>query len=580
VNEHETGDTAWSETTSPPIEWRSGRWQLELRGDELAEITFDGRLALRSIRGVARDRDWGTISSSVTTVTADSQRLAVNVALIARDAALTAHLVVEAQGDQLDIHWECHANAAFLRNRLGLVVLHPAETAGAALRITHPNGATESTSLPRRISPHQPVSEIQALEWEHGGLTTNLEFWGDVFEMEDQRNWTDASYKTYSTPLALPFPVQMHAGETVAQSIRVRCSATGVAPAVPVGDRIELVASERRVPSIGTSASTGPTIAGPARTGDFLLVELPAHTEAWRAVLDRAVLEAAGIPLDVRIIAADEERLEEVLDAIAPLNVVRVGAFTPDSHISEPALWNALLSGLASRGLTCEPVGGTRAHFTELNRALGRLPASVPAYAFSITPQMHATGRDQIVESIAIQRLVAENAVRSTGAPVHVGPVTLRPRFNAVATTGTPDADVVDLANGYGAAVTPEATDSRQRSHAMLAWTIASAAALAVDGVESISWFEASGPRGLRDNDSMFDVATALDWLGEISGARLLEPAVAPAGLWTIGAQFETFSVVFVANLRAQPAAVSVTTSHGEERLNLRPFTAQRVQHG
>jgi len=24
--------------------------------------------------------------------------------------------------------------------------------------------------------------------------------------MEDQRNWTDASFKTYSTPLALGFP--------------------------------------------------------------------------------------------------------------------------------------------------------------------------------------------------------------------------------------------------------------------------------------------------------------------------------------------------------------------------------------
>lgn len=30
------------------------------------------------------------------------------------------------------------------------------------------------------------------------------EFEGDVFEMEDQRNWTDASYKTYCTPWGCP----------------------------------------------------------------------------------------------------------------------------------------------------------------------------------------------------------------------------------------------------------------------------------------------------------------------------------------------------------------------------------------
>ncbi len=48
--------------------------------------------------------------------------------------------------------------------------------------------------------------------------------------MEDQRNWTDASYKTYSTPLALPFPVEIRAGETVEQTVtlwvtrrKVRC---------------------------------------------------------------------------------------------------------------------------------------------------------------------------------------------------------------------------------------------------------------------------------------------------------------------------------------------------------------------
>ena len=34
---------------------------------------------------------------------------------------------------------------------------------------------------------------------------------GDVFEIEDQRNWTDGSFKTYSTPLSLPFPVPVEA---------------------------------------------------------------------------------------------------------------------------------------------------------------------------------------------------------------------------------------------------------------------------------------------------------------------------------------------------------------------------------
>ena len=31
---------------------------------------------------------------------------------------------------------------------------------------------------------------------------------GDSFEMEDHRNWTDASFKTYVRPLALPCHTQ------------------------------------------------------------------------------------------------------------------------------------------------------------------------------------------------------------------------------------------------------------------------------------------------------------------------------------------------------------------------------------
>ena len=29
---------------------------------------------------------------------------------------------------------------------------------------------------------------------------------GDAWEMEDHRNWLDASFKTYVRPLALPYP--------------------------------------------------------------------------------------------------------------------------------------------------------------------------------------------------------------------------------------------------------------------------------------------------------------------------------------------------------------------------------------
>jgi hypothetical protein len=52
-------------------------------------------------------------------------------------------------------------------------------------------------------------------------LQVQLAFYGDIFETEDQRNWSDSSYKTYSTPLHLPFPALVMEGETMQQQVVV-----------------------------------------------------------------------------------------------------------------------------------------------------------------------------------------------------------------------------------------------------------------------------------------------------------------------------------------------------------------------
>ena len=50
---------------------------------------------------------------------------------------------------------------------------------------------------------------------------SSIRFEGDLWEMEDQRNWTDASYKTYSTPLRLPYPVEIQEGDRVWQRVTI-----------------------------------------------------------------------------------------------------------------------------------------------------------------------------------------------------------------------------------------------------------------------------------------------------------------------------------------------------------------------
>jgi hypothetical protein len=146
---------------------------------------------------------------------------------------------VEARADSLLVFCDLESAAGFETNRTGLVVLHPYQVAGRELTVSHASDGAEATHFPQAISPHQPVSDIATLAWQDDGLAIDVRFEGDVFEMEDQRNWSDASFKTYSRPLALPFPYRVARGERVRQgvTIRVRESAPAATAASTPADR-------------------------------------------------------------------------------------------------------------------------------------------------------------------------------------------------------------------------------------------------------------------------------------------------------------------------------------------------------
>lgn len=93
--------------------------------------------------------------------------------------------------------------------------LHPlTECSGKLCTIIHPDNTEEQLSFPVQISPHQPFRNIASLKWPiDNDLYAELHFEGDIFETEDHRNWSDASYKTYSTPLDLPFRFWMAAAD-------------------------------------------------------------------------------------------------------------------------------------------------------------------------------------------------------------------------------------------------------------------------------------------------------------------------------------------------------------------------------
>jgi hypothetical protein len=198
-----------------------------------------------------------------------------------------------------------------------------------------------------------------------------------------------------------------------------------------------------------------------------------------------------------------------------------------------------------------------------------------------MTPQMHATERAQLIESVAMQAIVVRDAARiAAGRPLQVGPITLRPRYNAVATSGPPDAGDATLAEGYGAELVAGATDARQASVALEAWTVASFAAIcggAVGGagpVATVDYFETVGPRGIRDATGPFPVARAIDRIASLAGARMLAPLqVPPEGLWLVGGAYADGSWrILMASLADRPAPIVVRHGGRDIRRTVAPY--------
>lgn len=551
-------------------------WRAELRNDELSDITFNGIPVLRAIRAVVRDHDWRTLVPTVSRVAQHARDGGVTLLLDIDFAGFgtnyAGELAIHLMKDSVKVTFDGVAPAAFRSNRIGLVVLHRPDDAGRAVSIGSPGGASTPSFFPMDISPHQPFIDVSSMAWERDGTRFRLDFHGDVFETEDQRNWTDASFKTYSTPLSKPFPVDVCAGDRVHQSVLLTATPGPAVPSVrpPEGVLTVLDGGTARVPGLSVSATSASATSSKSRSEpipglDALLLELAPRPDAEH-IVRRATAEAVDldVPLDVRLSVDSPDRIGELLDLLPLDNVVRLEVFDAFSHVTEPGLWGDLRDEARRRGFTGALLAGARSHFTELNRNADRLPSNADAVSFSITPQMHATEVPHVVETLPMQRLVALNALRiGSGRPLHLGPVTLKARFNAVATEGD------------DAAAEAMATDPLQHEGFTAAWLLGSIAALSLPGVESVSYFEAAGPRGIRGPGGLTPAGGLLAAVAAVRGCQALDVGGEVPGVVLYPVRDGGTTVLFAANLTAKPLSVVIRLPGGDStNLELEPWTA------
>ncbi|HVV84545.1 MAG TPA: hypothetical protein VHE35_15860, partial [Kofleriaceae bacterium] len=211
----------------------AGPLRVDLRELETRSIRAAGVELLRRAYFAVRDPAWGTVEPQVLARAVERQdggfRLRARCLYRADPIHLDAELEIRGTEDGVvRLGSTAVASSAFAYNRIGFCLHHPpAELAGATLVL---DGA-EAIRLPDRVLPQVvagatfapaagPFSTLTVTG--ASGARVELRFSGDEFELEDQRNWTDGSFKTYGTPLALGAPSPLKPGDRLEQSIELR----------------------------------------------------------------------------------------------------------------------------------------------------------------------------------------------------------------------------------------------------------------------------------------------------------------------------------------------------------------------
>jgi len=468
----------------------------------LRRVTAGGCEVIRAIYGAVRDQNWNTVQPEIVigrSATGDDHfRLEFRAECSSGEIAFGWNGTIEASAGTLSFAFAGEAKSTFKKNRIGLCLLHPIrECAGKRCQVRDSANRWIETEFPLFISPHQPFKGLGAISWEPtADLKATVAFAGETFETEDQRNWTDASFKTYCTPLERPFPVEIETGSLVDQRITVEFEYRGARSNISSGPDQELIFvganEEKSLPSLGVCTSSyGKPLTEAERVRvaalhlDHFRADVRFDDPRWRDSLEQAMADAKGVGarLQTALFLSGKEDLHAFASAIDH-QILQTCLVFHQHESSTSEQWLELASQLLPRHAV---VGGTDAYFAELNRS--RPTARFPT-AFSINPQVHAFDELSLIENLEAQPETIHSARQICASAICVSPITLRPRSNPKATRLTVEpSDCL-----------PSSVDPRQRTLFGAAWTVGSLARLLpLVGIKSLTYYETIGWKGLME---------------------------------------------------------------------------------
>ncbi len=559
----------------------------------LRYIRFHGEEVLRGIAFLVRDKNWGTYGPVIESLKVKQGRDGFKI-------SYTATCSDAAQAIRYEAEIEAAANGVlrfvakatplsdFITNRTGFVVLHPlVKVVGEPVEILHADGKKQKTRFPKFISPGQPVFEIRSLK--HSvmpGVTATVLMEGNKFEMEDHRNWMDASYKTYVCSLLDPWPYTLQSAATFEQSITVTMEGKPKVRAAKATAAItvHLGAVKGRIPAIGVGVPMLQALPS-LKLVDAIVTAQPAHLvcqlDGRRNGLDQAAMafqqlkEKTGKPMTLEIILPAKAPASEEVAEIA--KAIRTSGLQPDAIVitqvhdlksfqpNTPRPWGPSYEEMAAAVRQHFPGvplgGGMLSYFTELNRK----PVPMGVFDFithSVCPIVHAADDISVMETLEAMPSIIASTRRMIGkTPYHLGPSSIACRDNpyGAAVAANPNEGRVCLSDN----------DPRQRGLFAAAWNLGLVAAAARGGIDVMSLGAFTGDQGVIRDDGLVPSYHVIAGLANVGRSKRLEASSsAPAKVEALAYLSKRGCHLWLANLTSEPQTVKVSGLTGSAAMH------------
>ena len=494
----------------------AGALSLVLSDGAVRGLSWHGTEVVRGISCPIRDANWATYTSVLADekIKESPDEFEISQLRLVADGALRIDLLFRGHSDGTFIATtEMSASGEFITNRAGFTLLHPLrDVVGTPLDIIHPDRSVTSSYFPLLISPEQVAAGIAGLRYCVDGIDTEIAFQGEVFEMEDQRNWSDASFKTYCRLLSFPIPYRLSAGEIQRQQIHVRLAGipagnAASGPARPQG-KLELQSCAGHVPHIAVAIDDGAIpdqaalICARALNPRILQLRVTPGTapRVCQCASQLSFAHPAEIELEVIIPATGDPEMSLASIAAecekASLAVSRVLAL-PESYLRSYQPSGPWPVGLTPQDLLeharrsfpgAEIGSGVLTYFTELNRC--RPATAMSDYiGHGVTAITHAADDRSVIEALeGLAHIYRSAGALADGRDYRLGLVAIGMRSNPYG-SGV-------MENIPQNRIAMAGADPRQRGLFAAAWAVGAVAATEGHKVSSLALSTLVGPFG------------------------------------------------------------------------------------